>query len=382
MTMIFNTPMLNEQEELVIERIEEVRKQLSYAVQYRRWTGNLRRMAFAKAIRGSNSIEGYLVSKDDALAAVDEEPPLDAASETWLAVTGYRNAMSYVLQLAADPSFRFSRGVIKSLHYMMLSYATTKNPGRWRPGPIYVRNDEIQEVVYEGPPAEHINDWMRELVDMLNGDDHHILVRAAMAHLNLVMIHPFSDGNGRMGRCLQTLVLTRGQILDPQFCSIEEYLGYKQQAYYDVLASVSQGSWHPESDAREWLRFCLTAHYRQAMNLVRWSRIFARISERLEYEVNQRGLPERSIAPLSDAALGYKLRNATYRKTADVELVVAGRDLRHIAEAGLLIARGERRGRYYVASEVLQKIGRDAHEPFVEQDPFTMTDYLPGLAPV
>ena len=381
--MIFKTPSLDEQEVMVIGHIEEVRQQLSYAVQYRRWTGSLRRMAFAKAVRGSNSIEGYLVSKDDALAAVDEEPPLDAESEeTWLAVTGYRTAMNYVLQLAADPSFRFSRGVIKSLHYMMLSYAATKNPGRWRPGPIYVRNDETQQVVYEGPPAEHVNEWMRELVGELNGEDNHILVRAAMAHLNLVMIHPFSDGNGRMGRCLHTLVLTRGQILDPQFCSIEEYLGYKQQAYYDVLAAVGQGSWRPQNDAREWLRFCLTAHYRQAMNLVRWSRIFSRIWEQLERDVTRRGLPERAIASLSDAALGYKLRNATYRKTADVELVVAGRDLRHAAEAGFLVARGERRGRYYIASPMLQKIGQDAHEPFVEQDPFTMTNYLPGFAPL
>ena len=376
--MLYQAPTLDPQEEAVIARIDEVRKQLSFATQYRRWTGNLRRMAFAKAVRGSNSIEGYLVSKDDALAAVDEEPPLDAASETWLAVTGYRHAMSYILQLAGDPHFAFSRGLIRSLHYMMLSYAPTKNPGQWRPGPIYVRNDEKQETVYEGPPAEHINAWMHELVNELNRDDHHVLIRGAMAHLNLVMVHPFSDGNGRMGRCIQTLVLTRGQILDPQFCSIEEYLGHKQQAYYDVLAAIGRGSWHPEGDARPWIRFCLTAHYRQAMNLVRWSRIYSKIWEQLEREVERRGLPERSIAPLSDAALGYKLRNATYRKTADVELVVAGRDLRHVAKAGLLEPRGERRGRYYIASPVLQKIGQDAHEPFNKQDPFMMTSDLPG----
>lgn len=381
--MLFTTPTLDAQEELVLGRIDEIRQQLSYAVQYRRWTGNLRRMAFAKAVRGSSSIEGYRVSKDDALAAVDEEPPLDAASETWLAVTGYRNAMSYVLQLAGDPHFAFSRGLIRSLHYMMLSYAVTKNPGRWRPGPVYVHKEETGEIVYEGPPVEHVNGWMHELVNELNNDaSPHVLVRAAMAHLNLVMIHPFSDGNGRMARCLQTLVLTRGQILDPQFSSIEEYLGYKQQDYYDVLAEVGQGAWHPNRDARPWIRFCLTAHYRQAANLVRWSRIFQRLWEQLEQEVERQGLPERSIAALSDAALGYKLRNATYRKSADVALVVAGRDLRHAAESGFLVAQGERRGRYYIASEFLRKLGRNAHEPFKEQDPFKMTEYLPGLAPI
>ena len=106
-------------------KIEEVRAQLSYAVRSRLWTGNLRRMAFAKAVRGSNSIEGYLVSKDDALAAVDEEPPMGAEMETWQNVMGYRKALSYVLQLSVDPSFRFSRGLIKSLHFMMMDHAIT-----------------------------------------------------------------------------------------------------------------------------------------------------------------------------------------------------------------------------------------------------------------
>ncbi len=372
--MLFKTPELDAQEEAVVTRIDQIREQFNYAVSSRRWTGNLRRMAFAKAVRGSNSIEGYRVSVEDALAAVDEEPPLDAVSETWLAVTGYRTAMSYVLQLADDPYFSYSRGLIRSLHFMMLNYAPTKNPGKWRPGPIYVRNEETSETVYEAPPAETVNDFMAELVTTLNSSigAEHVLVRAAMAHLNLVMIHPFSDGNGRMARCVQTLVLAREKVLYPQFCSIEEYLGHKQKEYYDVLAAVGQGSWHPEFDARPWLRFCLTAHYRQAQNLVRWGRVYQRLWDALEAEVEKYGLPDRMIAALSDSALGYKIRNAGYRKVADVALVVAGRDLKAAADAGLLTAKGERRGRYYDPSPHILEIGRSCLEPFVEDDPFEL----------
>ena len=79
------------------------------------------------------------------------------------------------------------------------------------------------------------------------------MIRAAMAHLNLVMIHPFRDGNGRMARCLQTLVLAREGILSPEFSSIEEYLGRNTQAYYDVLADAGAGHWQPERDARPWV---------------------------------------------------------------------------------------------------------------------------------
>ena len=87
---------------------------------------------------------------------------------------------------------------------------------------------------------------IEELVAQLSSEQEiHVLVRAAMAHLNLVMIHPFRDGNGRMARCLQTLVLGRDRILEPQFSSIEEYLGRNTQAYYQVLGRVGQGKWSP-----------------------------------------------------------------------------------------------------------------------------------------
>jgi Fic family protein len=68
-----------------------------------------------------------------------------------------------------------------------------------------------------------------------------------------------------MARALQTLVLTRERIAAPVFSSIEEYLGRNTQAYYDILAEVGAGSWNPHRNARPWIRFCLTAHYRQAM---------------------------------------------------------------------------------------------------------------------
>ena len=111
---------------------------------------------------------------------------------------------------------------------------------------------------------------MRELIGQLNEKSTvPLIVRAAMAHLNLTMIHPFRDGNGRMARALQTFVLAREGILDPKFSSIEEYVGRNTQEYYDVLGEVGRGNWHPEHDALPWLRFCLRAHYFQARTLLR-----------------------------------------------------------------------------------------------------------------
>lgn len=371
--MLFQTPTLTPKEEEVILRIEELKRMLGYSVSAspKRWSGLLRRISFARAVQGSNSIEGYDVALDDAIAAAEGEEPLDPKTEAWAAVTGYQSAMTYVLQLADDPHFGYSADLLRSLHFMMMQYKLTKNPGRWRPGPIFVRDDDRGEVVYEGPEAELVPGLVQELLDFLNHPRQDMpVVKAAMAHLNLVMIHPFSDGNGRMARCLQTLVLARGGVLAAPFSSIEEYLGRNTQPYYDVLAEVGGGSWQPGRDARPWIRFCLTAHYRQATTLLLRTRELARLWDALEHEVTRRGLPERTILALAEAATGLRIRNATYRPIAEISDQVASRDFKSLVEEGLLVAKGERRGRYYVAAEALQAIRAKTREPRKVEDPF------------
>ncbi len=373
--MLYKTPRIKESELKITEEILTIRDSLKYAISStHRWVGVLRRNTFARAIQGSNSIEGYNVTADDAIAAVEGEAPLDAASETWAAVMGYRGAMTYVLQLSNDPHFSYSDGLIRSLHFIMLSYDLSKNPGRWRSGPILVRDERSGEKVYEGPDAELVAGLMNELTQQLNEQaSSPFMVRAAMSHLNLVMIHPFSDGNGRMARCLQTLVLAREGIIDPWFSSIEEYLGRNTQAYYDVLAMVGKGRWSPRNDARPWLHFCLTAHYRQAKTLLRRSKEMRRIWDELEQQVSKLGLPERVQLALSDATLGFRVRNATYRSAAEISESLASRDLKLLVDHGFLKPDGEKRGRAYVASPILKAIRERTREPRVPDDPIAFS---------
>jgi Fic family protein len=371
--MLFQSPTLDTSETEVIARIEELKKTLSYAVTSvpGRWYGLLRRSTFARAIRGSNSIEGYNVTVDDAIAAAEGEAPLETNEAVWLEIVGYRTAMTYVLQLADDPHFRYSTDLIRGLHFMLLQHHLRKHPGRWRPGPIVVHDQERDEIVYEAPDAGLIPELMDELVLSMNAmGDSPDLVRAAMAHLNLVMIHPFADGNGRMARCLQSLVLARTGTLAPPFSSIEEYLGHNTQAYYDVLAEVGGGSWNPERDSRPWIRFCLTAHYRQAGTLLRRTRELGRLWDLLEAEARRRALPERMVLALADAATGHRVRNATYRSAAEVSENTAGRDLKVLVDQGLLDSEGEKRGRVYVASPGLLDLRGSIREAGRIDDPF------------
>ncbi len=364
--MIFATPRLVPEEEAVVRKIDELRASLRYSLQTPKlWTGFLRRDLAARAIQGSNSIEGYRVSLDEAVAVVEGEE-IEKPEETRRAVEGYRLALTYVLRLADDAFVTVNEELIRSLHYMMISHDADKNPGRWRPGPIYVRREPTGEIVYDGPEAKTVPGLMGELVQQLAGEDESVptLVQAAMAHLNLVMIHPFSDGNGRTARALQTLVLAREGVLSPQFNSIEEYLGAagNTERYYAVLAEVGAGSWHPERDARPWIRFCLAAHLQQAVTVERRMRETARLWDELEAELARRKLNERMINALYEAAVGLTVKASRYRELADVSALVASRDLAALVQEGLLTPIGERRGRTYVASESLRAIRQRTRE--------------------
>src|SRR5665213_356575 len=160
MSLVYRTPTLQPVEIEVLDLIDDLRDQLKRYVdpEPRRWFGTLRRMAFARAVQASNSIEGYDASLDDVLAAVDDEPTLAADDETRLALAGYRDAMTYVLQVAQDPTAQVDEGLLKSLHFMMLKHRLEKSPGRWRPGEIFVVRESTGQRVYEGPPYDRVVD--------------------------------------------------------------------------------------------------------------------------------------------------------------------------------------------------------------------------------
>lgn len=361
----------------VIELIMTLRQRLRFALSddRHRWTGILRRSTFAKNIQGSNSIEGYNVNYNDAVAAVDGEEPVDATDKEWANIFGYRQAMTYALQQSGDANLRIEESTIRAMHFMMLSHDMKARPGIWRRGGIFVRREPDETVVYEGPDPELVPKLMDEFVASLNEkSDMPIMVRAALAHLNLVMIHPFSDGNGRMGRAIQTLLLAREKIVDPVFSSIEEWLGAHTQPYYDVLGQVGQGAWHPENDPLPFVKFCLRAHFQQAENLLRQDSMLQSIWTAVSKEIAERNLMERMAFAVADASIGIKVRNAAYRKQTDISNESASKDLRTLVEAGLLVPKGERKGRYYEAAEVVRNIARAAFIPRNERDPFAIVD--------
>ena len=374
--MLFATPPIDEAEQQVIDEIDALWERLRYQLaQPRRWYGPLRRLVAARNIQASNSIEGHNVSIEDAVALLEGDQPIEATATDAAAVRNYGDAMTYILQLADDATFEYSEGLIKSLHFSMMKHDLAASPGLLRTGAVWVVSSGDDEVVYEGPDGDDVPRLVRAIVDGLNEEEARggsPWVPAAMAHLNLAMVHPFKDGNGRMARALQTLVLSRARIQSDTFLSIEEYLGANTPAYYKALAEVGEGSWQPDNNARPWLRFALKAQFVQAKTIEKRIVESSRLWEAIDRERRALGLDERTMGSLYAAAWGLRVRRSTHLTYAiDISERVATNDLQRLVESGLLVPIGERRGRFYVASDRLKDLRAATREPRKPiRDPF------------
>lgn len=378
---IIATPILTEAELDAIARIEALHQRVRFSVaDTHRWTAPLRRIQVARATRASSAIEGFGVSEDDALAAVEGRKS-DNDSQAQKAVESHARAMTYILRRARAELTTHSPDLLLSLHFMMAEYDLRAGPGQWRTSTVVVRNEATGTPVYEGPDYREVPALIDELIEAVDADDdHHALVRAAMAHLNLVMIHPWMDGNGRMSRALQTSVLAAryADRLAPEFVSIDEWLGTEAHtaAYYQILNDVGGSTYAPdEVDAIPWIRFCLQAHYEQALAVEH--RVAEATDRDLKVEalVASTGAPTRSVVALAAAGQGRELTNGAYRDWVDLDISVASasKDLRRLVDLGLLVKQGDKRGANYVAGPPLAAIEAElaaARQPAANDDLF------------
>ena len=271
-----------------------------------------------------------------------------------MAVACYGRAMDHVAVLAGDPSFRWLDRVILDLHFDACHFQPDKRPGSWRTGPVSVTGDD-GDLAYRGPAAEQVPVLMSEVVGWLeDGDlDVHSVVRAAMAHLHVVSVHPFEDGNGRISRIVQSLVLARDGVLSPEFGSIEPYLADRTTAYYAALQEVQGGSYQPHRDTTGWVEFCIEAHLAQAQRRLRQIEQAAARWSFLEDLVSGRGWPDRLVIALEQSLIGGSERT-TYCAEADVSAATASNDYRRLLDADLIVQHGRGRTTRYVASRALR----------------------------
>jgi Fic family protein len=345
-------PELNER----LEELDDLRARLGHETGGSiPWMGALRRLIRGTSVESSTAIEGFHVSPAEAAALVSGDEQPDPEHINRMAVACYGRAMDHVGVMAVDPAFRWLDRVLLDLHFDACHFQRDESPGLWRVGPVGITGDDGR-LVYQAPPAADTPALMGEVIDWLqHGDlDVHVVVRAAMAHLHVISIHPFRDGNGRVSRIVQSLVLAREGLMSPEFGSIEEYLGEHTRAYYAALQAAHGETYEPHRDAAGWVTFCVDAHLAQARRRIaqieeagaRWSL--------LERIVEGRGWPERLVIALEQSLVGGSDR-ALYANEAEISPATASGDFRRLTDAGLVVRHGRGRRVRYDAGETLRK---------------------------
>ncbi|HEU5333528.1 MAG TPA: Fic family protein [Actinocrinis sp.] len=374
--MLFPTPELTASDEHVLDEIDRMREALRHQVRASpsKWTSRLRKFLTADAVAASNSIEGFKVATVDVEDLMEGERDVEVSDENRDETLAYQQMMTYIQSLHDVQDFAYSKGQLNALHWMLQGHRHTirKPAGQWRRGPVYVTDARDPSIAaYTAPDAEDVPALMAEFVDWINADDNaHLLVRAAMAHLHLVSIHPWADGNGRMSRSLQTLMIAREGVLAPEFSSTESWLGRPGNTweYYRELAA--RGSVYlPDQDVSSWIRFNLTAYHQQAQTVRRRLDRAGQVWEALTEFAESSGLDERTISALHDVATAGRVRRSRYEHAESLSLQQAQRDLRDLVTAQVLEPVGRTRARYYTAGPRFPQAALD-----IAQTPMTLTD--------
>jgi Fic family protein len=202
----------------------------------------------------SSQIEGTQSSLADLLLfELEEAPgvPLDDVVE----VSNYVAALEHGLARLRE-GFPLSNRLLREIHAVLLSRGrgSGKDPGEFRRSQNWIGGSRPGDAVFVPPPPHLVADCMAALEQFLHDESSHLpaLVRAALAHVQFETIHPFLDGNGRVGRLLITLLLCHANVLREPLLYLSLYLKQHRTHYYTLLDSVRR-----DGDFEAWLVFFL-----------------------------------------------------------------------------------------------------------------------------
>ena len=201
----------------------------------------------------SSQIEGTQSSLSDLLLLENEEVPfvpLDDVQE----VSNYVAAMGHGLRRLAE-GFPLSLRLINEMHRELLSKGrgSSKQPGEFRRSQNWIGGSRPGNALFVPPPPDRVMELLGELEKFLHDRSQYpVLIRAALAHVQFETIHPYLDGNGRLGRLLITLMLCAEGALKEPILYLSLYFKTHRSRYYDLLQTVRE-----KGDWEAWLTFFL-----------------------------------------------------------------------------------------------------------------------------
>jgi Fic family protein len=315
-----------------------------------------RHRAWIRTIHGTTRIEGNSLN-DLEVEEILEQLPAKRSKDA-LEVLATRTALAFVDEIANDPELEVDERAIREIHKRVIDdIDPLLHPGEFRRGENSVADAEgnlIFATALSGdvPDVMHrFGAWLRD-----SATAEHPAVAAALAHLELVAIHPFYDGNGRTARALSRLLLVqRGFALDG-LVSLDAYLDLQRRDYFAAIRASLGTSYTRGYNATPFVRYYLDAIGGAAEHVLARVKGATQLLRVLRAAVASRELAPVLTDPLVYAWINGSVRPSDYRDITKRTAPSATRDLAQAVRAGYLVAAGETTARRYHVGPKLQAV--------------------------
>ena len=247
---------------------------------------------------------------------------------------------------AAQKEIESGRGIsewlIRGMHARLLSFGrgAEKTPGRYKNEQNYVADRTRRNVLFVPISPEKLDDGMQALIGFIEDEKFQILIRTAIAHVEFEALHPFKDGNGRLGRMLVTLMLWQHGVISAPHFYVSGYLEEEKDAYVDSMKAVSQSD-----DWTQWCVFFLGALETQAIRNLKVAEDIRALYEEMK-DIFERTLGTRwHLRALDYIFANPYFGNNRFTKFSGIPGSTASRFTRVLVEEGLLTVLREPSGR-------------------------------------
>ncbi len=218
-------------------------------------------MHITKEANTSSKIEGTKTEIDDVIVSKDQINP--EKRDDWQEVRNYIDAMNKALEeLEHIP---ISNRLIRQIHGILLNSVrgAYKQPGEFRVSQNWIGGATLATANFVPPHHKLVPDLMSDLEKFIHNDEIFVphLIKCAIAHYQFETIHPFLDGNGRIGRLLITLYLVSNKLLNKPALYLSDFIERNKGLYYELLTTV-----RTQNNLGSWIKFFLTAVIETAKN--------------------------------------------------------------------------------------------------------------------
>jgi Fic family protein len=304
--------------------------------------------------------EAVLSSKIEGTQASISDVFLFEASEERLARGDVREVTNYVaaLDLGIEllDKLPLSVRLINQVHERLLLgvRGDDKLPGRLRPWPVWIGDPgtPIEESRYIPPPADRVAELFSDWEKFVNDDtEMPPLIQCALMHYQFEAIHPYMDGNGRVGRLLITLFLYAKSVLPKPLLYLSAFFEKNRQAYYDELFRVSL-----TGEFETWIRFFLKGAAEQAMDALGRSRRVRDLQDELKSNLQRERASANALRLLDRLFVNPFVTVPAASRALEVTYAGARGILERLEAIGMVEPIGETWPRMYVARRILEAI--------------------------